>query len=542
MRIFRKIRAGVKPALMLFTQLLVAQSLLSQDFGSYSYKMGQTLYYLQNFYLDTVNMNKVVEQMVVRTISELDPHSAYIPAKDVQKMNEPLEGNFEGIGIEFSIIMDTLVVIAPIVGGPSEAVGVASADRIVAVNDTVITGVGLTNERVFSLLRGPKGTKVRLSVVRKGVNEPLSFEITRDKIPINSLDAVYEALPDVAYIRLNRFALSSMTEFIDAISNNFKKQRPKGLILDLRGNSGGYLGTALQITEQFLKKGQLIVYTEGAHLPRRDDSSSGMGFFIETPVVVLIDEGSASASEILAGALQDWDRAIIIGRRSFGKGLVQSILPLNDGSQIRLTVARYHTPSGRVIQTPYTKGDREGYYRDIVDRYARGEYFSKESIHFLDSLSYTTLVNKRTVYGGGGVMPDIFVPHDTTGYTLYWSRMVRMGIVSDFMTRYIDKVRAPLSKKYKQFDLFNKEYFIPDDVIEELVAYAQTKELPRDEEALLTSMPLIRVQLKALVARNLFNSGAYVRIINEWNDPAYNKALEVMGNWEHFHREILGGG
>ena len=530
--------AGLKPALALLALLCFAPTTPAQNLGTQLNKVGQTFFYLQNYYLDTINMDKLVERVVARTIAELDPHSAYIPAKDVQAMNEPLEGNFEGIGIEFSIIMDTLVVIAPVAGGPSEAVGISAADRIVAVNDSVIAGVGLTNERVYSFLRGAKGTKVRITVIRKGVKDPLTFEITRDKIPINSLDAAYEALPDIAYVRLTRFALTSMTEFIDAISNSFVRM-PKGVILDLRGNPGGYMEPALLITEQFLEKGKLMVYTEGTHMPRLEESASGKGFFIDTPVVVLIDEGSASASEILAGALQDWDRGIIIGRRSFGKGLVQHGLPLSDGSQIRLTVARYHTPSGRVIQTPYNQGDQEGYYRNVVDRYLRGEQFSKDSIHLLDSLSYKTLVNKRTVYGGGGIMPDIFVPHDTTGYTAYWAQMIRMGIVTEFMNQYIDQERHLLSKKYTQFNVFNRDYSVPDEVIEELVAFAQTKDLPRNEEALQVSLPIIRVQLKALVARTLFDSNAYVQIINEWNDPAYNKALEVISHWNKFEQEIL---
>ena len=511
----------------------------AQDLGSQMNKVGQMLFYLQNYYIDTVNVSSWVEDVVMRTVSELDPHSTYIPAKDVQAANEPLDGNFEGIGIEFSIMMDTLVVIAPVAGGPSEAVGICAADRIVAVNDTVIANTGLTNERVYNLLRGPKGTKVRLSVVRKGVSDLLLFEVTRDKIPIYSIDAVYEAMPDIAYLRITRFSLTTMTEFIDAISSKFKR-KPKGVIVDLRGNSGGYMNTALLIAEQFFEKGRLMVYTEGVHVQRYEEFASGKGFFVGTPVVVLIDEGSASASEILAGALQDWDRGIIIGRRSFGKGLVQHGLPFSDGSQIRLTVARYHTPTGRVIQTPYNKGDKEGYYRNIIDRYARGELFSKDSIRLLDTLAYQTLVNKRTVYGGGGIMPDIFVPQDTTGYTPYWSKMIRMGIVSEFMNRYIDEVRTLLSQQYKQFSAFNAAYRVADEVIEEMVAFAETKDLPRDDASLQSSLPLIRIQLKALIARTLFDSSAYVQIINEWNDSTYNKALEVITHWSRFEKDILG--
>ena len=523
--------------LLVIPMLLMSCAALAQDLSTQINKVGQFLFYLQNYYIDTVNVPALVDQVIMKTITELDPHSAFIPAKDVRAANEQLDGNFEGIGVEFSIIMDTLVVIAPVAGGPSESVGIYATDRIIAVNDTAITNVGLTNERVFSLLRGPKGTKVRLSVVRKGVSQPLSFEVTRDKIPMHSLDAAYEALPDIAYVRLTRFSLTSMTEFIDAFGK-FKRM-PKGVILDLRGNSGGYMHIAQLITEQFLEKGKIMVYTEGANMPRIDELASGKGFFIETPVVVLIDEGSASASEVLTGALQDWDRAIIIGRRSFGKGLVQHPLPLSDGSQVRLTVGRYHTPTGRVIQSPYNIGDREGYYRNLIDRYTRGESFSKDSIHFLDSLSYQTLVSKRTVYGGGGIMPDIFVPRDTTGYSLYWAQMIRMGIVTEFMNRYIDGVRSSLSNQYKQFNLFNKNYRVPDEAIEELIAFAESKNLPRDEAALEVSLPLMRIQIKALIARTLFDSSAYVQIINEWNDPTYQKALEVITNWSKYQKEIL---
>ena len=528
----------LKIFLFSFAILLWPKIVHAQDLGVQMNKVAQTLFYLQNYYLDSVDISKLAEQVIINAISELDPHSAYISAKDVRAANEPLEGNFEGIGIEFSIIMDTLVVVAPVVGGPSESVGILAADRIIAVNDTSITRIGLTNEHVYALLRGAKGTKVGISVVRKGVKDPLHFEITRDKIPINSLEAAYEALPDIAYVRLTRFSFTTMTEFIDAISDKFKR-KPKGVILDLRGNPGGVMETALQITEQFLEKEKLMVYMEGVHVPRQEWLSSGFGFFIYTPVVVLIDEGSASASEILAGALQDWDRAVIIGRRSFGKGLVQNQLTLNDGAQIRLTMARYHTPTGRVIQTPYDRGDSEGYYRNLIDRYRRGEQFSKDSIHFIDSLSYSTLLNSRTVFGGGGIMPDIFVPQDTTGYSFYWSQMIRMGIVVEFMNRYIDGVRPSLSKSYKQFNAFNKGYQIPDTVIEELVAFAETKDLPRDDEGLRNSLPLIRIQLKALVARTLFDSSAYAQIINEWNDPAYNKALEVIQDWNRYEREVL---
>jgi C-terminal peptidase (prc) len=517
--------------------LCLAAPLSAQDEGLQLNKMGQTLFYLQRYYLDTVNVGSLMDKALIHMIEELDPHSTFIPAKDVQAMNEPLQGNFDGIGIEFNIIADSLVVVAPIAGGPSEAVGLRASDRIIAVDDTVACNIGLTTQKVHGFLRGPKGSKVRLDVKRRGVKEILRFEVTRDKIPLNSLDAAYEAAPGIAYVRLSRFAQSSMTEFIEA----FEKfdEMPKGVILDLRGNSGGYMFPALQIAEQFLEKDQLIVYTEGRHMSRHNDVATRDGFFVNTPVVLLIDENSASSSEILAGALQDWDRAILIGRRSFGKGLVQQGLPLADGSQIRLTVARYHTPTGRVIQTPYHLGDKEGYYQNFVDRYVRGEQFSQDSIRVLDSLSYYTLKEKRKVYGGGGIMPDIFIPQDTTGYTPYWSRMIRMGLVTEFMGGYIDSVRADLSKQYRDFNSFNKNYALPDAAIQGLVAYAETKGLPASPESLAISGDTMRLQMKALVARTLFDTSAYFQILNERGDAAYDKALEALQQWARYSGEYL---
>ena len=517
--------------------LCLATPLKAQNEEMQFNKLGQTLFYLQRYYLDTVNVASLVDKALLHMIEELDPHSAFIPAKDVQAMNEPLQGNFDGIGIEFNIIADSLVVVAPIAGGPSEAVGLRASDRIIAVNDTVACNIGLTTQKVHGFLRGPKGSKVRLDVKRRGVKEILHFEVVRDKIPLNSLDAAYEAAPGIAYIRLSRFAQGSMMEFIEA----FEKiaDEPKGIILDLRNNSGGYMFPALQIAEQFLKKDQLIVYTEGRNMSRHDDVATRDGFFVNTPVVLLIDEGSASSSEILAGALQDWDRAILIGRRSFGKGLVQQSLPLADGSQIRLTVARYHTPTGRVIQTPYHLGDKEGYYQKFVDRYVRGEQFSQDSIKVLDSLTYYTLKEKRKVYGGGGIMPDIFIPQDTTGYTPYWGQMIRMGFVTDYMGGYIDSVRAGLSAQYFDIDSFKKHYMLPDAAIEGLVAYAESKGLPRSPESLAISMETMRVQMKALVARTLFDTSAYWQVLNERGDAAYDKAVEVLQQWGRYSKDYL---
>ena len=525
-------------------------------------KVGQTLYNINKFYLDTMNFSAVSEDLVKALIEKLDPHSAYISAKDVKAMNEPLEGNFDGIGVEFALINDTLTIQATVPGGPSEKVGIKAGDKIVKVDDEVIAGTGLTIERVHKYLRGPKGTKVKVGVVRKGASAGsaggenatgpaiLDFVITRDKIPLNSVDAAYEIEPGIIYIKLSRFAATSYQEIMKAVLS--MKNDKKGVILDLRGNGGGYLVAALQIANEFLDGGQLMLYTEGRSVRRMNEYANGRGLLKNLPVAVLIDENSASASEIVSGAIQDWDRGTIIGRRSFGKGLVQQQFDLFDGSQLRLTVARYHTPSGRVIQSPYEQGKAEDYYKAFYERYAKGETFNKDSIQFPDSLKYTTLRLGRTVYGGGGIMPDIFIPADTSHYTPFFGEIVRKGLLSDFVNSYVDNNREQLTRKYKTADDFVSNFEVTPKLFNEFLALCKTKgvepaaqsssdsgEVPNVSstandnagmtaaEVLAISGPELKKYIKAYTLRALFDFNQYIKYLNQ-DDIEVQEALKAV--------------
>jgi len=422
--------------------LIIPVRSFSQTFTEDIYKFSRAMGYISNFYVDTINGPKLIENAIVNLLKELDPHSVYIPKDEVKEMNEPLEGNFEGIGIQFNILHDTIYVISPISGGPSEKVGIRAGDRIININDEIVAGKGISNTGVRDRLLGEKGTIVIVSIKRKGVSELLQFTITRDKIPIFSVDAAYIIDKDIAYIKISRFASTTVDEFVEK-AKKLKNDGAKSLILDLRDNGGGYLDKAIELADHFLDDKKLIVYTEGMRVPRKENLATINGIYQDGNVIVLIDEGSASASEIVAGAIQDWDRGIIIGRRSFGKGLVQQQLFLPDGSLIRLTVARYHTPTGRVIQKPYDQGLEE-YEKELLTRYQQGELLNKDSINFPDSLKYYTLQNKRIVYGGGGIMPDIFVPLDTTSVSEFYSKMIRTGVLNSFVLDYIDKNRKSL--------------------------------------------------------------------------------------------------
>ena len=501
-----------------------------------AYKYGQFLQMLERFYVDSVNTGKIVEEAIINELNVLDPHSTYISREDVQKMNEPLQGNFEGVGIQFNILKDTLFVVSPVVGGPSEKVGIIAGDRILRVDDKNIAGIGLTNEDVYALLRGEKGTKVKVSIKRRSLNELLDFVITRDKIPINSLDASYMIDDVTGYIKLSRFALTTMEEFVRA-ALQLKEQGAQNLILDLTGNAGGYLDVAASLTDQFLDDQQLIVYTSGLNSPRKEYLATGKGLFQEGNLVVLIDEGSASASEIVSGAIQDWDRGIIIGRRSFGKGLVQRQLELPDGSMIRLTTAKYYTPTGRLIQKPYENGLEE-YQNEIYSRYQHGEFNSQDSIEFPDSLKYKTLINHRIVFGGGGIMPDIFVPMDTSFYSDYFSDLVRKGILNQFVLEYVDKNRKSLSSEYPDFNLYKKTFVVDQDFLEKLVRYAENENLPRNHDELELSESRIALTLKAYIARDLWSTSEFYEIINE-QDRNFRKAVEVMNHWETYEKKIL---
>lgn len=489
-------------------------------------KVGQTLFNINKYYLDTVNFKGISEELVKSIIAKLDPHSSYISAEDVKAMNEPLEGNFDGIGVEFALINDTLTIQATVPGGPSEKVGIKAGDKIVKVDGEIIAGTGLTIERVHKYLRGPKGTKVTVGVVRKGSDaQNIDFVITRDKIPLNSVDAAYEIEPGILYIKLSRFAATSYQEIMKFILTHQGERN--GLILDLRGNGGGYLLAALQIANEFLDQGQLMLYTEGRTVRRMSEYANGRGLLTDIPVVVLIDENSASASEIVSGAIQDWDRGTIVGRRSFGKGLVQQQFDLFDGSQLRLTVARYHTPSGRVIQSPYEQGKAEDYYKAFYDRYEKGETFSKDSIHFPDSLKFKTLRLGRTVYGGGGIMPDLFIPADTSHYTPFFGEIVRKGLLADFVNSYVDNNREQLQKRYKTSSQFIDSFDVTPKLFDQFLALCKSKGVEPVGQALEISGPELKKYIKAYIIRNLFDFNEYIRFLNT-DDIEVEKALEIV--------------
>ncbi len=511
--------------------LVLSTGLHSQTVYEQTYKFGKVLELIDRYYVDTVNDNMLVEDAIKEMLRNLDPHSTYISSDEVKAMNEQLVGNFEGIGISFNILNDTIFIVSPISGGPSEKVGIRAGDRIVKVNDENVAGIGITNKGVYDLLRGKKGTKVNITVVRRSYNKPIDFTITRDKIPIFSLDAAYMVNDSIGYIKLNRFALTTMDEFTTAM-DKLKGEGMTALILDLTGNGGGYLETAHQLADQFLGKGKLIVYTKGLHSERHDYVASEEGDFEKGHLIILIDEGSASASEIVTGAVQDWDRGIIIGRRSFGKGLVQRPFLLPDQSMIRLTIARYYTPTGRLIQKPYNDG-KAAYDEDIIDRYNNGELMHADSIHFPDSLKYHTLMNSRTVYGGGGIMPDFFVPIDTSYYSDYYRDLIRTGILNQFVLEYVDGNRQDLKTKYSGFSQFDKDFKVDDKLMGKLVKYASTEGLSENKAGINTSRNEIKLLLKAYIARDLWNTSEFYEIINT-QDKNVEKAVEVLNNWNQY--------
>jgi carboxyl-terminal processing protease len=492
-----------------------------------SQKLATTLYLIENFYVDTTNIDKVTENAIVAALKELDPHSAYISKKDIDKANEPLVGSFEGIGVTFQLIRDTITVIGPTPGGPSEKVGIMAGDQFIKIDGEESVGKKVDNEYVQKHLRGKKGTKVTVSVKRGNDPELIDFEIIRDKIPLNSINAVYMLDNHVGYIKLDRFAQESTAEFKEAFAK-LQAQGMESLIFDLRGNTGGYLNTAIELVDQFITEDKLIVFTEGIHSPRQEWRSTKAGLYTTGKLVVLIDEGSASASEILSGAIQDHDRGLVVGRRTFGKGLVQRPLDLPDGSMIRLTIAHYYTPSGRCIQKPYVKGKQKDYDMDFVNRLKHGELTNKDSIHFADSLKYYTLKEHRTVYGGGGIMPDYFVPLDTTRYTKFHRELAAKNVINQQNLRYIDKYRSQLKKQYSDFQQFKQKFETPQELIDAIMKEADEKKIkPKDEDERNNTLPFLKLQLKALIARDLWDMSEYFCIINEESD-AVKEALQHL--------------
>ena len=482
---------------------------------------------IYNFYVDSVNQNKLVEDGIRGMIEKLDPHSSYSTAQETKAMNEPLQGSFEGIGVQFNVVQDTLLVIQPVSNGPSERVGILAGDRIVMVNDSAIAGVKMSKEEIMRRLRGPKGSKVRLGIVRRGIKGVLTFVVVRDKIPVKTLDAYYMIRPTIGYIRIGSFGLTTYKEFMEAVAV-LKQQGMNDLILDLEENGGGYLNAAVDIANEFLKRNDLIVYTLGRSVPKQEFRADGKGRLLAGKVVVLINEFTASAAEIVTGALQDQDRGEVVGRRSFGKGLVQRPIEFPDGSMIRLTIAHYYTPSGRCIQKPYTKGDAQSYALDIEKRFEHGELYSADSIHFADSLKYKTLRKQRLVYGGGGIMPDYFVPLDTTLYTPYHRQLAARSYLINANLKYVDAHRKTLKQQYPDFATFLARYEVPQSLLDDIRKTAEKDKVkPKDEAEWKKSLPQLRLQLKALVARDLWDMSQYFQVVNEAN-PIVQKAIALF--------------
>lgn len=510
-----------------FGQSSIAQSDAVKEAAE---KYKNLLYYLEEVYVDSVDVAELTEIAIVKMLDELDPHSLYYSKKDLEAANEPLKGSFDGIGIQFNILKDTIIVVSPISGGPSEKLGIIAGDKIVEIDGENVGGIGIKNSDVMKKLKGKKGTKVRVGIKRGKSNKIIDFDITRDKIPLYSVDAVYMVDDHIGYIKVNRFAKETVKE-LDAGLDSLKKQGMTDLILDLQGNGGGYLNTAIKMADDFLSGDKLIVFTEGRAFPVDKRHARYEGKFEKGRMVVLIDQGSASASEIVTGAIQDWDRGVVVGRRSFGKGLVQRQVPLPDGSGVRMTVQHYYTPAGRCIQKSYAEGS-EAYHMEKYKRYESGELFSMDSIKFPDSLKYKTMLMGRTVYGGGGITPDIFVPLDTTLNSTYFGNLVRSGVFNQFALSYVDRNRSKLSKEFPTEKEFLDNFKISDSIYSKFYAKAKQEEVEYNEEEANRSALAIELRLKALIGRNLFSSGTFYHVINELGS-SYNRAVEILRDGEY---------
>ena len=497
----------------------------SSDFEEQGQKFNTLLYYMDQLYVEDTDMESLVETAIVNMLEEMDPHSVYIPAEELQAADEPLNGNFEGVGIQFNIFRDTIMVVSPISGGPSEKLGIMAGDRIVTVDGEVVAGTGVTNKDVQRLLKGPKGTLVTVGIKRGSDPELLSFEIIRDKIPIFSVDASFMVAPGIGYVKVNRFSKSTMSELYKAFAK-LQQEGMEDLVLDLQGNGGGMLRTAIQMADEFLSEQKLIVYTEGRSFPRDDTYSRIPGRFEKGRLVVLIDQGSASASEIVSGAVQDWDRGLIVGRRSFGKGLVQRPVNLPDGSAVRLTVQKYYTPSGRCIQKPYDEGV-DAYRMEKFDRYESGEMMSLDSLDLPDSLKYETRLRGRTVYGGGGIVPDVFVPLDTTDNSAYFSSILRKGLDNRYALTYVDSRRAELEAAYPTEDVFLQKFEVTRQMLEDFQTFATDEGVEFNEEDWSKSGDAIALRLKAMMGRNLLDQSTFYRVISDLNE-SLKRAIEIL--------------
>lgn len=485
-------------------------------------KFKEVMSLIKDEYVDTTKMDFLVDDAIQHMLNKLDPHSSYIPISQRTEANEDLQGNFEGIGIEFNIFHDTLVVVAALSGGPSEAVGLRPGDKIIKVGDKIIANIGLTNVQVTKLLKGPKGTEAKLEVVRRNVSDPLKFTIIRDKIPQHSVDVAYMVDSEIGYIKVNRFSQTTFEEFHKSLEE-LRKRGMKKLVLDLQGNPGGYMNQAIDLADEFLSEGKKIVFTKGKDKKYNSDAmSTSKGDFEKGDLIVLVNEGSASASEIVAGALQDNDRALVVGRRSFGKGLVQSPFDLKDGSELRLTISRYYTPSGRSIQKPY--GDLEEYSKDMVKRYRRGEFFHADSIKFKDSLKYHTL-NGRSVYGGGGIMPDYFVPLDTTQNSHYLNELYISNSMQEYTFNYTTNHKEELTKM--GYEKFYRNFTITDDMLNQLTSVGERNKVPADQKDLALHKKIFQINVKAQIARRIWNNDGFYPIYNE-NNEVLQQAIRLF--------------
>ncbi len=516
------------------TQKVNAQRIVFQN-GSWSIeqsKVDRLLQLMSTAYVDELNIDSITDEAMADLVQKLDPHSAYIPKEDLEMVNSELAGSFSGIGVQFTIQQDTVRIVAVISGGPCAGVGVLAGDKLISVDDSAFVGKKMNNEKVMRTLRGPKGTQVKLGVLRAGVGEPLYFTVTRGDIPVTSVDAKFiieskvesqKSKDKIGFVRVNKFGETTYKEFISALAD-LKAQGATSFIVDLRENSGGYMEQAIRMANEFLSRGELIVYSEGRAYPRYEATANGSGRFKDVPLVVLIDNFSASASEIFAGAMQDNDRATIVGRRSFGKGLVQQQMPFDDGSAVRLTVARYYTPSGRCIQKPYTLGDQEDYEKDLMERFEHGEFYSADSIHFTDTTTYRTK-GGRIVRGGGGIMPDVFVGRDTTLNTPWYNRCVNLAYTYQFAYFYTDKHRKELAK-YKDWQSLEK-YLLKQDVLAEFVRFAEDKGVERNDAEIQKSSPLMIRLLNAYIVRDMLGDEGFFPLF-ERDDEITQKAVEIM--------------
>jgi carboxyl-terminal processing protease len=485
--------------------------------------------WIDSYYVDTVNLSSFSDDVIRELLHKLDPHSAYLTKEEVKEANEQLQGNFEGIGITFNVLNDTIFVVSTVADGPSAKVGVKAGDRIIEIDTKNVAGVGISNREILSQLKGKKGTSVTIKIIRRGEGKPLNFTIVRDKIPINSVDAHYIVDRNTGYIKLSRFSITTMSEILEILAE-FKNERIENLIIDLSGNGGGYLDVAVSLADELLEPDKLIVFTKGVHSEKKEYYSTINGVFEKGKLVIIIDENSASASEIVAGAIQDWDRGIVVGRRSFGKGLVQRPFNFPDGSVARLTVARYYTPSGRLIQKSYS-GGFEAYSNEVRDRFVKNN--KTDSTKIADSLKYYTLMRKRPVYGGGGITPDIHVPVDTTGNTSFYRKVMNKGIVSDFALIYVDTHREKLHKQYPTFRDFKINFKVDAALQKEFLQYAQKNTDQINQEEFERAKEIISRIIKANIASDIWGQNEFYEIVNT-GEASFSKALEIINNWDNY--------